>query len=314
MNEGLLPIHSSHPFWISVTGSRLKLTLSDKETCLQSLVLIVYSVSKPYVYRLEITQRGSLPDISYHKKKEAIKIIKNEWWKYYGSKTVVEFEKHTNFIPPQFISTEDNYSNSSSLDSCPPTPSPRSLRKTSLKNIISRKPIPKKFTYSSDSESFASNSSSPISNNSPRSFVSSSKSSPRSNNSPRSFTSSPRNNNSPRMNLSGDIPKRSSTPKTPVKNMSGDIPRFFKPMTSRTPKNLSGEIPIRNRSNKNLRELSQKSKNSSEESPRNSPRSSSGTFSLLKKVSVKLSIKENPNKSDDEKSDEKQVRVIPLDE
>ena len=83
----------------------------------------------------------------------AIKIIKLEWWTYYSKNSVVKFIENSNIDlaalwgksdtsvhspkhSPKFLSprlkTEMEY-----VDSCPSTPSPRSLRRNSLIMIAS---------------------------------------------------------------------------------------------------------------------------------------------------------------------------------
>lgn len=119
-----LPIHSSHPFWSCTTGSRLKISTFDNS---RSLLVTVNSISKPYVYKLEFNS-----DITYHNKKQIIKIIKNDWWKHFGSKTLVEIEKHNNVDISLFSDRLPVGSSGSSTDSCSSSPSSESLQKTSL--------------------------------------------------------------------------------------------------------------------------------------------------------------------------------------
>lgn len=175
-----LPINTSHPFWSATTGSKLKLAFESK-----TMIISVYSVAKPYVYKLEFQNEES-----FHNKKTVIKIMKNEWWKHYGARTVVEFEKHNNFdlSGPNYklsdsTSSLDSCSVNSSLDSVPSSPSPQSVRKSSLRINLSKKNL------SVDTKSHKSpRSDSPRSNNSqsnsskttPRSSSSSSNASPRS--------------------------------------------------------------------------------------------------------------------------------------
>lgn len=177
----MLPINSSHPFWSYTTGSRLKLTTFDNS---RSLMVTVHTISRPYVYKLEFNS-----EVTYHNKRQVIKIIKNEWWKHFGSKTLVEMEKHNNVDMSLFNYKLSDGNSGSSLDSCPSSPSPESLRKTSLRISLSKKNFPinrsSPRNYSSESPRSSSSSTTP----SPR--VDNSKSdSPRGDN-PRNNTNSP---------------------------------------------------------------------------------------------------------------------------
>jgi len=197
----MLPINSSYPFWSYTTGSKLKLTTLDNLRC---LIVTVHSISRPYVYKLEFNS-----EITYHNKKQIIKIIKNEWWKYYGSKTLVEMEKHNNVDMSSLIYKLSDGNSGSSLDSCPSSPSPESLRKTSLRITLSKKNFP-------------------INHSSPRNYSSESSNSPRSSSSSDSSQNiTPRSRNSP----SPDILKPDS--------LKPDSPKSVSPKNNEDSKTLT---------------------------------------------------------------------------
>jgi len=122
-----LPTDPKYPFWFATTGSQMELRLiKPPPSEINSLIISVYSISEPYTYKLVISQNdGSSP--IYCNKKEAIRIIKKDWWQYYGERTSVEFVEHKNVT----------------FDSCPNSPSPRSVRKNSFKSLLEFKPSPK---------------------------------------------------------------------------------------------------------------------------------------------------------------------------
>ena len=103
------------PFWESEIGNTLTLTvpmISNKY-----LNVIVYSKSKNgFMYKILLNQTGVGQNVSYRNKTDTIKFIEDEWWKYYGKKTKVEFIHHDK--------REHTY-----VDSCPSTPSPRSFKR-----------------------------------------------------------------------------------------------------------------------------------------------------------------------------------------
>lgn len=139
-----LPINPKHPFWSAETGSILKLISPD--IC---LTVSVQSISQPYLYKIIFKE-----SISYHNKKDAIIKIKNEWPDYHETK--VEFDKHTYVDFSKMSSYNDSKgsemlrSSSSNnitprndiesdrifIDSCPPSPSPRNVRRNSIKMTI----------------------------------------------------------------------------------------------------------------------------------------------------------------------------------
>lgn len=171
----LLPINPKHPFWSLDTGSKMNLVLiKPPSSHINSLVVTVNTISRPYIYELMIYQDGFSPRVVYHKKKDAIKVIKNDWWIYYGDRTQVEIIEteivNMSGLAPLSNSSGSNSSRNSSrnsstnnskdvsprspivspgrlsgvIDSCPPTPSPRTLRKSSLRERISMAVITKK--------------------------------------------------------------------------------------------------------------------------------------------------------------------------
>lgn len=122
MNINPVPTNLKHPFWKATNGSSLKLSLEDSDQN-QSLVITVHSVNEPYVYKL-VQDDPNQPLKLYMNKKEAIKYIKTQWWDCYGDKTMVEYTEQKEAVPSLYV------------ESCPPTPSPRSIRKNSLKTLL----------------------------------------------------------------------------------------------------------------------------------------------------------------------------------
>lgn len=106
-----------HPFWSASTGSSLKLTLKDSD---RSLLITVHTTTQPYVYKLINPGTKGL----YLNQKELLKHIKTEWWDQHGDRTIVEFKEQKEVIDPCYF------------ESCPPTPSPRSIRRSSLKILL----------------------------------------------------------------------------------------------------------------------------------------------------------------------------------
>jgi hypothetical protein len=168
----LSPANSRHPFWSASTGSEIRLVLQKPPpSSINSLTISVYTISQPYVYKIVFNYNGVSQAPLYHKKKNAIKIIRNEWMKYYENRTRVEYMEHkivpfipesaTGIIDSSSVSPRSDAEESSEItsprtpreipslrqkilsprsspsiypDSCPPSPSPRTLRKISLKN------------------------------------------------------------------------------------------------------------------------------------------------------------------------------------
>ena len=83
----------NHPFWKLTTGSELKLFLT-RPNQIDHMVIKVYSVSKPYVYQINVVMKdGTVGPTVLHVKKDTIQLIKNEWLKYYEKDTTVETTK-----------------------------------------------------------------------------------------------------------------------------------------------------------------------------------------------------------------------------
>ena len=111
-----LPINPKHPFWVASTGSSLRLSSENN-----GLLITVHTMTQPYVYKLIDSSNSKK---LYLKQKAAIKHIKTEWWDKYGNQTTVEFKEQKEDPDP------------CNFESCPPTPSPRSIRRSSLKTLL----------------------------------------------------------------------------------------------------------------------------------------------------------------------------------
>ncbi len=141
-NSDISPTNPKHPFWSATTGSTLELRLNKPPPSpVHSMIISVHSIIQPYVYKILVRQEDvDTPKELYHKKNDAIKVIKNEWWEYYEDRTEVKFIDHTDVSQ---ISHHNDFSflsprRNNIVDSCPPTPSPRSIRKKSLKTMLSK--------------------------------------------------------------------------------------------------------------------------------------------------------------------------------
>ena len=208
----LLPTDPKHPFWFATTGSQIELRLIKPPASeINSLIVSVYSISEPFTYKLDrqsspgrssgttyklIISQNDSPRPRYCNKKEAIRIIKNDWWQYYGDRTSVNFIEHKNV----------------EFNSCPNTPSPRSVRKNSFKSsLLELKPSPTNSPVNSESED----------EKSPRWFQIRISNSPR-NSSPRS---SPRTPNSSRRHSSSSSPRTPKTPRSRRFSSKNNTPR-----------------------------------------------------------------------------------------
>lgn len=179
---------SKHPFWTATTGSQLIFRLDKPpDSQLSSMVITVYTISEPYTYQIKLIMENEKVDkIVYHKKKDAIKIIKEDWIRYYENRTKLEFVEHKLVevitestydcdssrsetprietprmespmsdsesdtglnsprrltklvmpIPLNFRSGMGKSDTESPYDSCPPTPSPRSIRRNGFRNML----------------------------------------------------------------------------------------------------------------------------------------------------------------------------------
>ncbi len=218
----------NHPFWKLTTGSELKLFL-NRSNQIDHMVIKVYSVSKPYVYQINVVMKdGTIGPTVLHVKKDTIQLIKNEWLKYYEKDTTVETTKiHRSTIVVNGKIT---------LEPLPVEYEPSYIpnKRLSLHESISPRKKIDRLSLPVTPQSV-----SPVSPVSPRKNDSPRTDSPRTTNllkrvsenlrkasprfSPRfSRKSSPRNNssknNSPRNNLSESISPR--TPKSPRSNNS----------------------------------------------------------------------------------------------
>ena len=115
------PINPKHPFWSASTGSSLKLSLKDDN---HSLLITVHTTTQPYVYKVVNQEVNKETKSLYLKQKEILKHIKTEWWEKYGDQTIVEFME------------QKKDSDTCYFESCPPTPSPRSIRRSTLKILL----------------------------------------------------------------------------------------------------------------------------------------------------------------------------------
>lgn len=219
----ILPTNSKHPFWSASTGSQLKLVLKKPPECqIKEMIIVVYTISEPYIYSIKvILSDGTIGSHVYHKKKEAIKIIDEVWYKYYQDRTNIEFVEHKTIDIPNIDLSLASDSENNVYDSCPPTPSPRAVRKSSLKSML--KEIAETHRKSGDSLSSSSSSSS-NSNSSEESSPRSKESSPRTTNTKKNWISkrlsrsssrsnSPRNG-SPRNGNSGNGNSGNGSPRS----------------------------------------------------------------------------------------------------
>lgn len=162
----LEPINPNHPFWSATTGSSLDLKLiKPPDSFIHSMKIVVASIIEPFIYKIVVFQEDeNNPANIYVKKKEAIKIIKSEWWDFYAERTQVIFKEHMNIdisklsayrkksnssifslsnnSSPRSSSSENNSPRSPILSpgrlspSFSPTSSPRNSRKNSLTSMV----------------------------------------------------------------------------------------------------------------------------------------------------------------------------------
>ena len=106
-------------------------------------------ISNPYLYKIKINTGEIYPEVLFLKKKEAIKFIKNNWMAYYEDRTEVEFIEHQPVDMKKLIKPKKteksrfklNFSPTQNIiDSCPSSPSPRSIRKNSFSSLFKASP------------------------------------------------------------------------------------------------------------------------------------------------------------------------------
>ena len=147
MNISLSPGNLRHPFWYAGPGSQLKLILvKPPSSQIYGMIITVHTTSQPYIYKIEIKmENGKTESTEYSNLKKTIKKVRESWLQYYEDRTQVEFIERTVVDVPKSNTLNESSprtrSNSSSgqsntVDSCPPTPSPRSLRKNSMKMML----------------------------------------------------------------------------------------------------------------------------------------------------------------------------------
>ena len=85
-------INPRHSFWSTTTGSNVSLML-EGDSCL-TMSITVNSISEPTVYKIIITQTGFESTTTFFTKKETLKLIKNNWMKYYEDRTIVQYNEH----------------------------------------------------------------------------------------------------------------------------------------------------------------------------------------------------------------------------
>ena len=179
-NSDISPDSPRHPFWSSSTGSELRLCLEKPpSSTIKSMVVKVNTITEPYFYEIYVTMENGKHEKSlYLKKKDAIKVVKDQWLKYYKDRTSVEFIEHeivdismletnvpcsdlSDSFSPRSPLTSPGRLNHIFVDSCPPSPSPRDLRKGSFKNMMKNIALSYQHKKSPRSSSnFSSNSSS----------------------------------------------------------------------------------------------------------------------------------------------------------
>ena len=122
------PISPKHPFWYSSVGSEMRLHIDNSE--IQYLKVSVVDkndfmeLDSNSLYEIKVIQNNKSPTFIYNKK-DAISAIKNEWMKYYEDRTIVEY------IEKGEIGSES--ARKIFPESNPPTPSPKSVRRNSIK-------------------------------------------------------------------------------------------------------------------------------------------------------------------------------------
>ncbi len=90
--------------------------------------MTVHSIAEPYTYKLVFRQQRESSSIMFCKKRDAIKVIKSEWWYYYSECSVVKFIEYNKPQPTQPTklthNTDFDISDSGKL------------RRSSLKNLL----------------------------------------------------------------------------------------------------------------------------------------------------------------------------------
>ena len=148
---------AKHPFWSASTGSTIKLLLEKPPNSnLKGMYVSVYTISEPYTYKLDIVMSNNeINNTIFLKKKDAIKAIQEEWLVYYGDRTKIEYNEHRmidmgplifNSVPrnnplrnrsPRNNSPRNSQRNGeNTIDSCPPSPSPRDIRRNNFRSML----------------------------------------------------------------------------------------------------------------------------------------------------------------------------------
>ena len=264
-DNSLEPIKSYHPFWSSTTGSILELKLiKPPESLINSMKIIVSSICQPFVYKIIVIQDNvAIPSPVYVKKKDAIKIIKNDWWEYYGLRTQVIFKEHVNIDISKLAAYKDNETNYDSPRS-PVFSKNNSPRSSSSENNSPRSPVfyRNNSPHSKNSE-----------NNSPRSPIFS----------PRRFSNSPSPTQSPRSaRKSSNLMTKLSLSNIQRKNGNYSDNIYSDREYIYSDREYNSESPGSPSPRSPLQKSSPKGKN---DSPR--------TTQLLKRASLKLSSSKN---------------------
>ena len=114
------PTNPKHPFWKATTDSCLKLTSINN-----TITITVRSTNEPYVYKI---CSDNSPRILYLNKKNTIKYISEHINEYSDN------VNHSDITKVEFIEVkkeEPLY-----LDSCPSSPTPENIRRSSIKTIL----------------------------------------------------------------------------------------------------------------------------------------------------------------------------------
>ena len=269
-----------HPFWFATTGSMIKLLLDKPpDSDLKGMIITVYTISEPYMYKLDIVMSdNSIINTIYLKKKEALRAIQDEWMIYYRGRTKVEYIEHQLIDMGKFpLNLSGNLTgnlsgnmsgdlpnikgNNGIVDSCPPSPSPREIRRGNFRSML--KEIAETHRKRSlRNDNLGENISLSSSNSETGSNVSNSGSSEVS---PRSETSSPRKNwlnrrfslQLKRTSTSGDSSPKSPRPLSPGASTdtklsssdedlpSANSPNIRSPRTTRLLRSASLKLALR---------------------------------------------------------------------
>ena len=142
----------NHEFWTSPADSDITLYLTDTDEMFNALKITVYTISRPIMYKIEfITNDDVVNSTGYYIKKDAIRIIKHRWMKYYRSITKVCFRREIIDFDPKYLTNssdseesidsveaERQTSREKYIESNPTSPHPLMYIKTKIRNSRSK--------------------------------------------------------------------------------------------------------------------------------------------------------------------------------